>query len=246
MSDLEPPPEVEETGTGGGLGAFLSSAPRVIGSITALIGAVTGLLIALNKTGVIGGDGGSDGGSTTTTETIEEGGMFGPLDRPPIGRVYFDGKTMYVRSTKPGNPLVHLANQEEELSDVSLSARVRWVSGAKDYGVAFLCRYESPGNYYLLALLSGPRYNIVRYRDKKPISLTGGIKPTDAVNEDANRITAKCVGDEPTILTLQANGQPVGTAKDDDGIAGGNVGVRVGTSESFVTLRFDDFLLKYL
>jgi len=48
----------EETGTGGGLGAFLSSAPRVIGSITALIGAVTGLLIALNKTGVIGGDGG--------------------------------------------------------------------------------------------------------------------------------------------------------------------------------------------
>ena len=57
MSDLDPSPEVNETETGGGLGSFLSSAPRVIGSITALIGAVTGLLIALNKTGIIGGDG---------------------------------------------------------------------------------------------------------------------------------------------------------------------------------------------
>jgi hypothetical protein len=52
-------------------------------------------------------------------------------------------------------------------------------------------------------------------------------------------------GRSPTI-TLQANGQTIGTAKDDDGIESGNIGVRVGSSESFVTLRFDDFLLKYL
>ena len=236
---------MEETGTGGGLGAFLSSAPRVIGSITALIGAVTGLLIALNKTGVIGGDG-DDGGSTIPTETVEADSMFSPLERPPIGRVYFDGKTMYVRATKPNNPLVHLAKQEEELGDVSMSARVKWVSGAKDYGLSFICRYESPSNYYLLAVLKGSEYNLVRYRDGKPISLIGGMKPTSALTEGTNTLTAKCVGDEPTILTLQANGQTIGTAKDDDGIDGGNIGVRVGSSESFVTLRFDDFLLKYL
>jgi hypothetical protein len=236
---------VEETETGGGLGAFLSSAPRVIGSITALIGAVTGLLIALNKTGVIDG-GGNGGGPTTTTETIEEGGMFGPLDRPPIGRVYFDGKSMYVRATKPNNPLVHLANQEEELGDVSMTARVAWVSGAKDYGVSFICRYESPGRYYVLALLKGSHYNLVRYRDGKAISLIGGMKPTGALMDGGNRVTAKCVGDQPTILTLEANGQPIGTGKDKDGIKSGNVGVRVGSSESFVTLRFDDFVLKYL
>ena len=108
---------MEDPETGGGLGAFLSSAPRVIGSITALIGAVTGLLIALNKTGVIGGDG-DDGGSTIPTETVEANSIFEPLDRPPIGRVYFDGngKTMYVRATKPNNPLVHLAKQEDELT----------------------------------------------------------------------------------------------------------------------------------
>jgi len=242
LSDLDPSPDVEETGTGGGLGAFLSSAPRVIGSITALIGAVTGLLIALNKTGVIG-DG---GGSTTPTETIDDAdGIFGPLDRPPIGRVYFDGKTMYVRATKPGNPLVHLSKLDEALGDVSMSARVKWVSGAKDYGLGFICRYESPARYYLLALLKGREYNIIRYRDGKAISLSGK-KPTDAVTEGTNTLTAKCVGDQPTILTLQANGQTIGTAKDDDGIESGNIGVRAGSSESFVTLRFDDFLLKYL
>ena len=236
---------MEETGTGGGLGAFLSSAPRVIGSITALIGAITGLLIALNKTGVIGGDG-DNGGSTTPTETVEANSMFGPLDRPPIGRVYFVGETMYVTATKPNNPLVHLANLDEALTDVSMSARVRWVSGARDYGVSFICRYESPGRYYVLAVLKGSEYNIIRYRDGKAISLIGGPKPTGAVEEGTNAVTAKCVGDQPTILTLQANGQTIGTAKDDDGIESGNIGVRVGTSESVVTLRFDDFVLKYL
>jgi hypothetical protein len=234
---------VEEAETGGGLSAFLSSAPRVIGSITALIGAVTGLLIALNKTGVIGGDG--DDGSTTPTETVEAAGMYGPLTRP-IGRVYFDGKTMYVKAAMPGRPLVHLANLAQALGDVSMSARVQRVSGADDYGVGFICRYESPASYYLLAVLSGPRYNLVKYRDGKPISLSGGIKPTGAVSEGENTITAKCVGDEPTALTLQANGQTLGTAKDADGIESGNIGVRVGSSESFVTLRFDDFVLKYL
>ncbi len=172
--------------------------------------------------------------------------MFGPLDRPPIGRVYFDGKTMYVRATKPNNPLVHLAKQEDELTDVSMTARVKWVSGAKDYGLSFICRYESPANYYLLAILKGSDYNLVRYRNGKPISLIGGMKPTSALMEGTNTLTAKCVGDDPTILTLQGNGQTIGTAKDDDGIESGNIGVRVGSSESFVTLRFDDFLLKYL
>jgi hypothetical protein len=236
---------VDETETGGGLGMFLSSAPRVIGSITALIGAVTGLLIALNKTGLIDGDG-DGGGSSTMTETIDgTNSIFGTLERPPIGRVYFDGDTMYVRAMKPGNPLVHLAKVQDALEDVSMNARVRWVSGAKDYGVSFMCRYESPARYYVLAVLKGSHYNIVRYRDGKAISLSG-IKPTGAVIEGTNRLTAKCVGDEPTILTLQANGQTIGTAKDDDGIESGNIGVRVGSSESFVTVRFDNFVLKSL
>ena len=105
-----------------------------------------------------------------------------------------------------------------------MSARVKWVSGAKDYGLSFICRFETPANYYLLAILKGSDYNLVRYRDGKPISLIGGMKPTSALMEGTNSITANCVGDETTILTLQANGQPIGMAKDDDGIESGNIG----------------------
>jgi hypothetical protein len=245
MSEPEPSVEPEGTETGHGLGSFLNSAPRIIGAISGLIAAVTGLLIALNKTGIIGGNG-EDGPRTTPTETVEAAGLFEPLRRPPLGRVYFDGPTMYVRASLPSQPFVHLATQERALGDVSMTSRVTWVSGARDYGVGFICRYERAGSYYLLAVLSGPRYNIVRYRNGRPTSLSGGIRPTAAVREGENALTAKCVGDEPTILTLQANGQPVGRATDDDGIESGNVGVRVGSGESFVTLRFDEFVLNYL
>lgn len=58
--------------------------------------------------------------------------IFGSLERPPIGRVYFDGKTMYVKASKPRNPFLHLANLDEPLGDVSMSARVGWSGGAKD------------------------------------------------------------------------------------------------------------------
>jgi hypothetical protein len=236
LADLEPPDGPDsEPGGGFGIGSFLNTAPRAIGSVTALIGAITGLLVALNKVGILSGDNG--GGGTTTT------GPFSPFTRP-TGRVYFDGKTMYVKAARPGRPLLVLANREEELRDVAMSTRVKWLSGASDYGLAFICRYESNRNYYLLAVLSGGRYNIAKYRDGNLASLTG-IQHSRAVKDGANDITARCVGDQPTSLTLQANGQTLATVKDAEGIEGGNVGIRVGSSESFVTLSFEDFVLNY-
>ena len=243
MSDNEPSTDPDGTDAGGGLGSFLNSAPKTIGAITGLIAAVSGLLIALNKVGILGS--GDDPSPTRPTDTIEASGLFNAMTRPG-GRVYFDGSTMYMKTTKPGRPLVNLANQEEALGHVSMSSRVAWVSGARDYGVGFICRYESPSSYYLLALLSGPRYNLVRYRNGKPRSLSGGIKPARALVKGENTLVATCVGDKTTTLTLQANGDTIGTAQDHDGIAGGNVGLRVGSGESFVTIRFEDFLLKYL
>jgi hypothetical protein len=38
----------------------------------------------------------------------------------------------------------------------------------------------------------------------------------------------------------------VATKKDPDGIESGNVGIRAGSSESFVVFRFEDFVLRYL
>jgi hypothetical protein len=120
------------------------------------------------------------------------------------------------------------------------------VSGAADYGTSFVCRYESNRNYYALGVLSGGRYNIVRYRDGRLVSLTGGIRRSGLIRDRMNDVTARCVGNDPTTLTLVVNGSVVAERQDPDGIESGNVGVRASSSESFVTVRFDDFTLRYL
>jgi hypothetical protein len=94
-------------------------------------------------------------------------------------------------------------------------------------------------------VLTGGRYNIVKYDDGRLTSLTHGIQESSAITDDANDITALCVGDQPTTLTLMANGVTVGTVDDANALESGNVGIRLGTNESVVTLGFDDFVLKY-
>jgi hypothetical protein len=215
----------------------------VISSITALVVAVSGLLVALNRVGILGGD--DDETETATTETTPTPGIFREMTRP-IGRVYFEGETMFVRAAQPRRPLLLLAELEKALGDVAMSARVSWLSGGRDYGVGFVCRYDTRADYYLLAVLSGGRYNIVRYRDGRPRSLTGGIQQGSDVTEDTNEITARCVGNDPTTLTLVVNDRTVATEQDPDGIENGNVGIRAGSGESFVTFRFEDFELSYL
>jgi hypothetical protein len=237
VTDVEPPSGPDDADSGGGFVSLLNTTPKVIGSITALIAAISGLLIALNKAGLLG-----DGNDP---ETEEAKSLFGPVDRP-FGRVYFNGKTMYVHANGKTTPLVHLANQVEALQDVAMSTRVRWESGAADYGFSLLCRYRNPKNYYLLGVLSGGRYNIARYRDGQLTSLTRGFQQSPHIAPDENDVTVRCVGDRPTTLTLEVDGRQVGEVSDAVGLPGGNVGIRVGSGESFVTLSFEDFLLKYL
>jgi hypothetical protein len=244
LADIEPPDGSDsEPGGGFGISSFLSSAPRAIGSITALIGAVTGLLVALNKVGILG-DGG--GGTTTTTTKMNGSGPFQAFNRPQ-GRVYFDGKTMYVKAAMPTHPLVVPADPAKSLQDVAMTVRVNWVSGASGYGVGLICRYRSNSEYYLLSVLTGGRYNIVRYSDvggkPRPTSLTKGIQFNSAVDDNANALSARCIGDNPTRLTLKANGVELASVDDQDGIESGNIGIRMGSYESVFTLSFDDFVL---
>jgi hypothetical protein len=241
VTDPEPPPGPDDADAGAGFASLLNSTPKVITAITALIGAVSGLLIALNKVGVIGGGGSS--GTTTTEEEAES--LFKP-GKSPAGRVYFDGKTMYVRVNNAKAPMVLRADQSDELQDVSMNTRVRWVSGATDYGFSLLCRYRNPKNYYLLGVLSGGRYNIARYRGGRLTSLTRGFQTSSHIGDDDNEVTARCVGESPTTLTLEVNGHKIGQASDPTGLPAGNIGIRVGTGESFVTTSFEDFVLSHL
>jgi hypothetical protein len=238
LTDPEPPPGPDGDASGSWFNTFLSSTPRVIGSITALIGAISGLLIALNKVGILG-----NGGTTTTSKPAQS--LFSPMKRP-VGSVYFQGTTMYVMVAQPQTPVLLLADQTKQLQDVAMSTSVTWMSGASDYGYSLLCRYRNPRNYYLVGVLSGGRFNIARYRDGALTSLTHGIQQSTYIEDGENRVTVRCIGDDPTTLSLEVNGHTVGSVKDPTGLEGGNVGMRVGTRESIVTLRFEDFVLKYL
>jgi hypothetical protein len=42
------------------------------------------------------------------------------------------------------------------------------------------------------------------------------------------------------------NGHVIGQVRDGEGLASGNIGLRVGSGESIVTCSFEDFVLKYL
>jgi hypothetical protein len=240
LNDPEPPPGPDDESSGSWLTAFLSSTPRMIGAITALIGAISGLLIALNKVGILGSNSGN--AATTITSKPAES-LFSAMTRP-AGRVYFGGTTMYVKTAQPTTPLLLLADQEKDLQDVSMTTSVKWTSGATDYGFSLLCRYRNPRNYYLVGVLSGGRYNMARYRDGALKSLRRG--QSGYIGDAENDVTVRCVGDDPTTLSLEVNGHTVGSVKDSTGLPAGNVGLRVGSGESFVTLRFQDFVLKYL
>jgi len=151
-----------------------------------------------------------------------------------------------VKAAQPRTPVLLLADQDKQLQDVAMSTSVTWMSGASDYGYSVLCRYRNSRNYYLVGVLSGGRYNMARYRDGALTSLTHGIQQSNYIDDAENEVTVRCVGDDPTTLSLEVNGHPVGSAKDPTGLEGGNVGMRVGSAESTVTLRFEDFVLKYL
>ena len=222
----------------GGGGSFWTSLPALLTASAVLLGAIVSAVVALRN------DDESSAAPSTTTTPVEER-LFAAVTRP-AGRVYFEGETMFVKASRPGMPMLALAEREEPLGDVGMSARAERVSGASDYGVGFVCRYANAGNYYLLSVLSGGRYHVVRYRKGRPVSLTGGIQTSGAVEADGNDIQVRCVGDDPVTLTLIANGREAAKVRDSDGIAQGNVGIRVGTSESLVTFSIEDFELRSL
>jgi hypothetical protein len=246
LTDQEPPSGPEESESAGGLGAFLNTTPRIIAGITALIGAVSGLLIALNKAGVIGsGQGGSESAAQVTTDDAAQS-LFTPGPRGN-GKVRFDNGKMYVTAEKPHRAMRVVADPEKSLQDVALSALVKRESGERDWGLGLICRFRDPRNYYLLGVTSECEYNIARYRDGKPRSLTGGLRTSEAINSEENRVRARCVGYGPTTLTLSVNGEKIASIQDrDEDIESGNVGLRVGSYAGVVTCSFDDLVLESL
>ena len=248
--DPEPPagPDDPDSSSGGlsGLMGFMGSTPRVIGAITALVGALSGLLLALNKAGILGDGGG--GASPTTTQTngttTTAAGPFGPDGQgggDGVVQLKEDG-TLYVTANEPGHGVRVLADPESTSTSTTLTARAKWVEGERDWSFALVCRFQSSKNFYLLGVIPiKHQYNIARYRDGRLRSLSG-LQRSDAIRAGDNRVTARCFGKQPT-LTLKVNGETLPSVKDPNGLEYGNVGIRVGSSVGVVTCAFSELEL---
>jgi hypothetical protein len=158
------------------------------------------------------------------------------------GSVRFEGDAMYFEAEQEGRPLVNLARGV----DVDrFRVRATYVEGAQDHGIGLMCRHEFAGRYYVLAIASDNRYNIVEYEDGKARSLLGGFQHSGAIDRRVNTLEARCEGANPVTLTLLVNGARVRPPVEDlnTPILRGTIGLRVGTLEPPVTVKFEDFEL---
>jgi hypothetical protein len=182
-----------------------------------------------------GGDGGGENGGT-----VPEAARYFEESDGERGRVSFEGGAMYFEAMKKGRPLARIAQGAD--AD-RFRVRATYAEGAADHGVGLICRHEYAGRYYVFGISSDGRYNIVKYVNSKPRSLIGGFQESGLVDGRVNTLEARCEGESPVILTFLVNRAPVRPPVEDfdDPISTGAIGLRIGTPEPPVTVKFEDF-----
>jgi hypothetical protein len=181
----------------------------------------------------------NDGETSGTATAVER--YFDEVDGAR-GRVWFEDHAMYFDAKLEGRRLVNLA---QGFHAERFKVRATWVEGAMEYGVGLICRYEVAGRYYVLAIASDGFFNFVEYADGKARSLVDGFQPAGTIDSRANTLEARCEGDDPVRLTLLVNGAPVRSPVEDvtTPIERGSIGIRVGTREPPVKVKFENFQL---
>ena len=260
----EPPPETSG-GEDAGSRSFFTTLPGILTALATLLATFTGLLTALHRFGVIGGD---DSASTTAIDTAETSPS--PPIPPPAAEFsdppgifteatvgdadrYFSNGFLYFKIATANAPMVAIARADTP-RDLRVQVEAQKVEGSENFGLGVICRHQNRRNYYSLGigsggrLGSGGRYNIVKYVAGSPRSLTGGWKVSPVINggNSANAVKVECTGGARVELTLYVNDRLVAQRVDARGLANGGVGLRAGTADSPVTIRFSRFSFRQI
>jgi serine/threonine-protein kinase len=214
----------------------------VAGAVLLVAGTIVGVVLATR--------GGGNANTATTSATgsaafSEPPSLFGPIDRGDASATFIDDGYVF-ELKKASRPLLSEANRAAPLD---VRAQVDVQSADADYGAAVLCRFQSQRDYYLVAILSGQRYNIVKYVDGKQRSLQGGIQTSSVIRPGAatNHVEAQCYGTGTVVVNLIVNGSRVSSVADAEApLTGGRVGLRANTTEPTVHVRFEKFVMSKL
>jgi hypothetical protein len=126
-------------------------------------------------------------------------------------------------------------------SDSRQEVEGSWDGGPQDGFYGLVCRHKDGQNYYGLVISSNGAYRILKNEEGTMENLAEGSAPAGLIRvNEANRVTADCIGDT---LTLYANGQQLTQVKD-DAFESGVVGLVAGTKiVTGFTARFDNYAL---
>jgi serine/threonine protein kinase len=195
------------------------------------------------------------GGGSSQTRAVFSDSFSSPASsffasrQSTAGRSFIDKGRLLFLVERPRNAVERLADiGTRSLTDVRVSVQARGLSGPTNFGLAVICRYADPTNFYLLAIRSNGDYNIGR-------STSGGHRflrywtPSPAIRAGTalNTLVAECRGQRNVSLSLSVNGKAVDRVVDKNGIPSGQVGLRAGTGdEAGVTVAFDNFSVRKL
>ncbi len=190
--------------------------------------------IVFSQVDPFNGDNGKNGGADP------EAARYFEESDGELGRVWFERQAMYFEAMRKGRPLARIAQGAD--AD-RFRVRATYTEGEADHGVGLICRHEFAGRYYVFGIASDGRYNIVEYMNNKPRSLIGGFQKSGLVDGRVNTLEARCEGESPVILTFLVNRARVRPPVEDfdNPIPSGAIGLRIGTPEPPVTVKFEDF-----
>lgn len=134
-------------------------------------------------------------------------------------------------------------NAGVDLVDVVIEVDAEKKPGPEDDQFGVICRLDENYNYYVFLISSMGEYGIAKMEQGQLTILgSGEMAFSEAIRqgEESNHVSATCAGET---LILAVNGQEL-LSVEDASIAGGDVGLAVGTfDQPGVDVFFDNFIL---
>ena len=177
--------------------------------------------------GVEGNPDASQSGEVFFQTEFDDVEGWGLLSVPEVAenryRVFKDNEQLYMEIHPEGVTLYSFYKLILNNPDVQVDTYAQKVAGPNTNNISVICRASTDG-WYEFSMTSGGYWYIWLYYDEEYTQLAKGASKAINMKNQANQLTATCVGSE---LTFYINGTKMGAVTDRTLMGGGQVGVSV-------------------